>query len=546
MSYSKHLPIWLVIVFAVLLSLPAVGLAYPHPVSGTPLLPPVRTNAPLASSQVSTVAFSLLGKSVTTLPLQEEFYVTRFSDSGIREVTANLRYPSTQGASGPLNIYVETGASVSESNIDSISREFEELIYPIIHDYFGEESDIDDNGQITLLITDLDADHISGYFDSRNQYSNKWMSSSNEREMIYINSRMLRYGLDVVLQAIAHEFTHLVQWNYNWNYSPDNIWFTEGMAMYGTYMVGRVSGQFKYWDFGSIHAFLRAYNSTCLVEWKQRYEDYGAAYAYMLYLSQNYSQGHLRRLFQDPRGNRLEALAEYLRGYDTTLDAVLADWAVANAFDLPGGRFGYSDISTGLDVAAFPPLAKGSFGLAHFGIRYWRIDDRDKGGLSIKLRAQPGLAARLVEKGIDGKWRVRELTENGNELHHEGDPKAQVTESILVVANTGDDTSVDIEISKATMPTTAMEATIIPDLLLPERYAVLIKASAGLDDPPTIEVSGMGRQDNLIIGQSWPQQGLYLTLPFDLKALGGSPVLLQVTGSINGQEITLRKTISPR
>ena len=35
MSYSKHLPIWLVIVFAVLLSLPAVGLAYPHPVSGT-------------------------------------------------------------------------------------------------------------------------------------------------------------------------------------------------------------------------------------------------------------------------------------------------------------------------------------------------------------------------------------------------------------------------------------------------------------------------------------------------------------------------------
>ena len=126
------------------------------------------------------------------------------------------------------------------------------------------------------------------------------MSSSNEREMIYINSRMLRYGLDVVLQAIAHEFTHLVQWNYNWNYSPDNIWFTEGMAMYGTYMVGRVSGQFKYWDFGSIHAFLRAYNSTCLVEWKQRYEDYGAAYAYMLYLSQNYSQGHLRRLSRIP------------------------------------------------------------------------------------------------------------------------------------------------------------------------------------------------------------------------------------------------------
>ena len=542
MSHYRHLQTLTIALF-LLLILPGFGLASSPPVSGTPLVPPVQVGAALSTGQVETIAFSLLGKSSTPLPLQEKFHVTLFSNSGMRQVTANLQYPMSGDATGPLNIYVEVGAPISEWLITSLVREFEQVIYPTIHEYFGTESDIDGNGQITLLITDLDADHISGYFDARNQYSNKVVTNSNEREMIYINSRMLSYGLDTMLQALAHEFTHLVQWNYHWNYSPDSIWFTEGMAMYGGYLVGKVSGQTRYWDFGSIHDFLRSYENVTVLDWQQRYADYGAAYAYMLYLSEHYSPGHLRRLFQDPRNNRLAVLADYLASYDTTLDAVLADWATANAFDLPSGHYSYADLTAGLNTASLPVLPHGAITVPAWGTRYWRLSDSGSKGLSIQMPAYSGLAARLVEKTGNGQWVVRELHKVGNQLQYQRNPGVSVTESVLVLTTTGEDARVTVETSIPTTPSSEITVVVVPDLLLMGRYAVLVKAPGGLDGPPTVELNSMTGEETLSIARTWPEQTLYLTAPFASQSLGGGPIQLLVKGYKNGQEILVRQII---
>ena len=156
-------------------------------------------------------SFSLLGDPADLLPLQEEFWVALFSSGdGMRKVTADLYYPRDGIPTGHLNVYVESGLRVNQHVIDALVSEFEETIRPVINEYFGTESDIDNNNQITLLITALDAGNVSGYFDSRNQYSNKWVANSNRREMIYINSLMLDFGISGVLQTLVHEFTHLV------------------------------------------------------------------------------------------------------------------------------------------------------------------------------------------------------------------------------------------------------------------------------------------------------------------------------------------------
>lgn len=543
-------PLTLIVAVLLLALLPGTIQASPPPMSGTPLIPPVppaSIGAIASMGQVQTVAFSLLGKSVAPLPLQEKFHVTLFSSgSGMREVTANLYYPKASDPPGPLNIYVEVGASVSQWQLTSLVQEFEQVIYPSIHEYFGTESDIDGNGQITLLITDLGADHVSGYFDARNQYSNKVVTNSNEREMVYINSRMLSYGLDVVLQALTHEFTHLVQWNYHWNYGPDNIWFTEGMAMYGSYVVGKVSGQTsRYWDFGSIHEYLRSYTNVSLVDWQQRYADYGAAYAYMLYLSEHYSPGHLRRLFQDPRTSRIDVVADYLAGYDTTLAAVLVDWAVANAFDLPDGRYGYSDLATGLNIASLPMLPQGPVALPAWGTRYLRLAGDGGQGMLVQIPAEPGLAARIVEQSPDGKWIVRKLEKVRNQLQYQRDPGTQVAESVLVLATTGSDARVEVGISTPTTPPLAkeLEIVVLPDLLLVGRYAILIKASDQLDGPPLVEVTGIRGGDDIGIARAWPEQNMYLSNTFTKDKFGNGSIQVSVKGHKDGQEILTQRRV---
>ena len=542
MSYCKNRWIW-IFVLLVFLLLPGKGLASPRFVSGTPLIPPVAAQGPVATPVSAKTALSLLGNAQGLLPLQEKFYVTLFNGSGMRQVTADLRYPLGNDPKGRLNIYVESGVPVDSGVIESLARQFEETIHPVINQYFGTESDIDENNQVTLLITRLDADHISGYFDSRNQYSNQWIANSNEREMIYINSLVLGFGLDTVLQTLAHEFTHLVQWNYNWNYSPDNIWFAEGMAMYGSYLVGKVSGQKDYWDFGTIQAFLRSYSSISLVDWQQRYEDYGAAYAYMVYLSEHYSPGHLRRLFQDPRTDRLDVLAEYLAGYDTNLDEVLVDWAVANAFDLADSHYGYSDIAMGLKTSSLPKLSGSSFTLPPWVGRYWQLDSSNKQGQVIRLKGQPGLAARLVEKQADGKVRVGRFEGAGGDLSYVREPGMDVTEVILVATNTEATQQVSVSLEVLISPTDNIKAAVLPDLLLPGRYTVLVKAEAGLDGPPIVEVSGIRGEKKLDLAQMWAAKGMYLTEPFASRATGQGPVLLEVKAYKSGKETRMRQTL---
>jgi hypothetical protein len=531
------------LILLLMLVLPQQGYASPQLVSGTPLVSPVPAGSPLATRPVSTAAFSLLGNTGGPLPLQEKFYVTLFSSSGMRQVTADLRYPLSTDPIGRLNIYVESGVSVDDWVIESIAREFEHTIHSVINEYFGTESDIDGNNQVTLLITALDVANISGYFDSRNQYSNQWVSNSNEREMIYINSRILGFGLDTVLQTLAHEFTHLVQWNYNWNYSPDNIWFAEGMAMYSGYLVGKVTGQTNYWDFSSIRAYLRSYSNISLIDWQQRYEDYGAAYAFMIYLSEHYSPGHLRRLFQDPRTNRLEALGEYLATYDTNLDDVLADWAVANAFDLSGTRYGYSDLSLGLGSSSLPELSGSSCIVPSWINRYWRLRNDGNSGLSIQLSGGPGLAARLVEKQPNGQIKVREFHKSDGELRYQRNPGTDISESILVVTNTGVDQRVDVNLGAPISPVLNLQTLVLPDLLLPGRYSVLVKGPSELDTSPSVEVSGTTGDKQLSIVQAWRARGLYLTEPFEVRTIGQGPVLLLVKGIKSGEELKMRETL---
>ena len=131
-----------------------------------------------------------------------------------------------------------------------MARSLKGTARPVINQYFGTESY--DNGDNSLDHVS-DSSSIEGYFDfpATSIPANGW-PNSNEREMIYIISFMLDFGIDGVLQTPAHEFTHLVQWNTTGITRLSNVWFTEGIAMYANYLLGKVTEKTNYWDFSTI------------------------------------------------------------------------------------------------------------------------------------------------------------------------------------------------------------------------------------------------------------------------------------------------------
>lgn len=118
---------------------------------------------------------------------------------------------------------------------EDLARTFDEVIHPILTDYFGEPADIDGNGRIiiyyTRAVNELTprgaAGYVGGFFHTRDLFPKKaggglsGCSTSNEAEMFYlmvpdpdgtINGN--RRGKDLVRNAtlgtIAHELQHLI------------------------------------------------------------------------------------------------------------------------------------------------------------------------------------------------------------------------------------------------------------------------------------------------------------------------------------------------
>lgn len=517
--------------------------AYPGFVSGTPLLPRVPQGTPLARSSISARLSSLLGAG-PRLPLQDEFYVTLFNSSGMRRVTADLRYPEDPDVPTGVNIYVENGINVTDAQIRTIASEFTNYIRPIINDYFGQEPDIDGNGQVTLLITTLDASHIAGYFDARNQYSNQWVTGSNEREIIFINSRLVQYGVNAILGTLAHEFTHLVHWNYD---RDEDVWFNEGMSMYAEFVVGRASGRNAYVDFSTIHAFLRSHRTTSLINWEQRYENYGAAYAFMLYLDEHYSPGNLRQLFQDPRPS-LESLEDYLSMYGVTLSDVFGDWAVANAFDLPQVRYGYTALAAGIPPESLTTENEDLVGLPAWTARYLQLAGWTGPGLGISARGEAGLTARLVMVGADGMARVVSLEPTGSGLEYETASWSDNQTAILVVANTGEDQQVRVSVVPVSPEPATLYAGAWPDLLLPGRYVGYIRVAGKLGAAPAVTVRGVRGEIPVEISRYWDfsDQSLYITDRFDIRDVDADPgsVTMHVTAISAGKEIKVQEPVS--
>ncbi len=266
---------------------------------------------------------------------RQRFFVTDLYAERVYEVYARLRAVSENAY-----WYVDEAAAdnVSDARIGAVADAFERRIRPAIVGNIGDiwRPGVDNDARLTVLNAPLNG--AAGYFGASDEFPRATHPYSNQREMIYMDTGVLRYGGDAYLSVLAHEFQHAVHWHLD---AGEDVWVNEGMSE----MAAHLSG----YRLGFVRDFLET-PETQLNFWpddpSKTAPHYGAASLFMAYIAQHYGgYAGLSELARE-QGDGVNGVERYLAQFGATFAQVFEDWVIANYLDSDDGKYGYSEFDT--------------------------------------------------------------------------------------------------------------------------------------------------------------------------------------------------------
>ncbi|MFN8421628.1 MAG: immune inhibitor A, partial [Anaerolineae bacterium] len=276
------------------------------------------------------------------------------------------------------------------------AENFENVIYPTVRRYFGDEQSPGVDGDVHLYIVhayDL-GQSVAGYYMGDSELPIEVSPTSNEHQMFFINLDAMAgdIGTDYYDSVLAHEFEHMIRANIDRN---EPGWVDEGMAELAASLATPEG-----FGIGFVPDFMRL-PGTQLNNWNEIEDaspNYGGSYLFAAYFLQRFGENALR-LLTDNQLDGFEAFTDTLRqlnaldpvtGKIMTSDELFADWIVANLLNDPtidGPRFGYTNIKATLPK---PRIAKmvldkpAKLKLSQFGTTYFTLDDLGQYTLTVK------------------------------------------------------------------------------------------------------------------------------------------------------------------
>ena len=318
----------------------------------------------------------------------------QFIVSGGYTITAELKRTGEH-----CYLYVEEGYVYYPENV---AREFDEQIFPELTAKLGEPGDVDGDPRIYILYYNMGNNGIAGYF---------WPNDPNHLDITYYNL-YYNVGADVV----AHEFTHLVQNNYD---TREERWIDEGLAEVATVHIYEDPERYTMMDYFE-------YYNTISLNWKAYSEDYiinfaqyGIAYVFQQYLYDQFngidSSGLVLRdgYSFDPADNTpyqgIAGIENFLNltGSDTYFDSLFRNWTVANYLDnnqIGNGTWGYET----LDISARPTEFVDDLpwetdrDINGYAVNYIRLNRTDK-PTTVTLTVGKDMSVALIHKSASGE-----------------------------------------------------------------------------------------------------------------------------------------------
>jgi hypothetical protein len=250
-------------------------------------------------------------------------------------------------------------------------------IWDLNTSHFGDPPNpLDGQDRIFLLYYrfDIAADGYFWIFDQYPDGSQAW--ASNEADVVYLATDNGDPGGNYMLGVAAHEFEHMIHFNTDQN---EDTWADEGLAELAMWLFGHPD---------NISSFNNNPDNS-LTNWGGAWADYIQTYLWTLYI---YEQFGGQQVIWDVTHHPLNGMSGYQQvladlGYTVPIEAVFANWTVANYLDDPSlasGQYGYS----GDTLPAFFPWrthtslpALGSSSLQNWAGEYVRLTNMDQAAL---------------------------------------------------------------------------------------------------------------------------------------------------------------------
>ncbi|HEY4611983.1 MAG TPA: FlgD immunoglobulin-like domain containing protein, partial [Bacteroidota bacterium] len=224
-------------------------------------------------------------------------------------------------------------------------------IYQTDVDTFGDPPNVDGDPKIIILILNIDdgfsgsGGYIAGYFFGINESADGSLGAlghrSNFAEIYYVDANPLNLktanGITTGMQTAAHEFQHMIHYNYD----PNEIAFVnEACSQVAELVCGYpYTGQNLYTDNTDIY----------LIGWNSLLADYSRGQRWMLYMWNQFPNDYLKRVVQE-QANGIDGMNNALAAYGTArrFDDIFIDWLIANQVQNASAdaRYDYSYVPT--------------------------------------------------------------------------------------------------------------------------------------------------------------------------------------------------------
>ena len=213
---------------------------------------------------------------------------------------------------------VERITHTFDHSTPEISIDGNKGIYEILTETFGKPPDIDNDPRIYFLISQLGmyhSHHFDGFFRFIDEIKGK---HSNRAEILYLDCD--NPSDDYHLGIIAHEFQHLINWQYDRN---ETSWVNESLAEVAMILCG------YYTDKKHVARYLNNTDSPLIS--KGHMSNYGACLLWGTYIYERFGRAFLKNLVLE-EADGIEGFKRVLTNMNIKDDfpKIFGDWLVAN------------------------------------------------------------------------------------------------------------------------------------------------------------------------------------------------------------------------
>ncbi len=355
--------------------------------------------------------------------------------------------PSTCRAVG-VNCYVFVEDSswiknVNQSAVDQIVNAFDNStpansskgVYQMDVDTFGNPPNVDGDSKIIILVLNIldgyngTGGYTAGYFWAGNEYPTSSVTNSNVAEVYYMDCNPLNLtnqnGISLALQITAHEFQHMIQWNYHGNANGPNqttnandTFFNEGCSMIAEVVCGYPL---------RLQSYYTNATNVQMLKWKlnppgEVLSDYARAARFFLYIKEQFGVSALAKFVQSNLSNvnAFNVSVFPPLGSTRTFNDVIADWYIANYLNdtSVNSKWGYQYAgltSVSSNAMMNPNVSNYNGNLQKLGAQYFTFTKGSNLNVSFNMNGNTSLMVKAIKSGTGGK-QVMDGTMMGNNM----------------------------------------------------------------------------------------------------------------------------------